>query len=61
MATPHVAGIIALLFEANPDLTPLEVRAVLRDTADPMGSHSAWEVGGGHVDAYEAVGVAIGL
>ena len=61
MATPHVAGIVALLFEANPDLTPLEVRAVLHDTADAMGSHAEWEVGGGHVDAYEAVGVAIAL
>lgn len=61
MATPHVAGIIALLFEANPDLTPLEVRAVLHDTADAIGTHAEWEVGGGHVDAYEAVGVAVGL
>jgi serine protease AprX len=61
MATPHVAGIVALLFEANPALTPLEVKAVLHDTADAMPGRASWEVGGGHVDAYEAVGVAIGL
>ncbi|KAB8198579.1 S8 family serine peptidase [Lysobacter maris] len=61
MATPHVAGIVALLLEANPGLTPLEVKQVLHDTADPMPGRAAWEVGGGHVDAYEAVGVASGL
>jgi serine protease AprX len=61
MATPHVAGIVALLFEANPGLTPLEVREVLRSTADPMAGRQAYEVGSGHVDAHEAAEVAKGL
>jgi len=61
MATPHVAGIVALLFEAKPGLTPLEVKAVLSNTADPMAGRQAYEVGSGHVDAYEAAQVAKGL
>jgi serine protease AprX len=59
MATPHVAGIVALLLEANPSLTPLEVKAILEDSADAM-PNAAHEVGAGHVDAYEAVGLATG-
>ncbi|MGN7917251.1 S8 family peptidase [Lysobacter sp. 22409] len=61
MATPHVAGIVALLFEANPGLSPLEVKQVLQSTADPMTGRQPYEVGSGHVDAYEAAQVAQGL
>jgi serine protease AprX len=58
MATPHVAGIVALLLEANPALDPLEVKEILGATANPMPGRQRYEVGSGHVDAYEAVGVA---
>jgi subtilisin family serine protease len=34
MASPHVAGCAALLLQANPDLTPLQVRSILQNTAD---------------------------
>ena len=61
MATPHVAGIVALLLQANPGLTPLEVKQTLTATADPIAGRSAYEVGSGQVDAYEAVQVAEGL
>jgi len=60
MATPHVAGIVALLFESNPALTPAEVKQILVDTANPMPGRAAFEVGAGHVDAYEAGAVAAG-
>jgi serine protease AprX len=33
MATPHVVGIVALLREADPDLTPAQVQDVLENTA----------------------------
>ncbi len=35
MASPHVAGGVALLLEARPKLTPKEVRDVLLNSADP--------------------------
>jgi len=60
MATPHVAGIVALLFEANPSLTPALVKSILAATANPMPGRAAFEVGAGHVDAYEAGAVASG-
>ncbi len=60
MATPHVAGIVALLFEANPALTPADVKQILVDTANPMPGRAAFEVGAGHVDAYEAGATAAG-
>jgi serine protease AprX len=60
MATPHVAGVVALLFEANPSLTQLEVKDILSSSADPMPGRSSFEVGAGHVDAYEAVAIASG-
>ncbi len=35
MAAPHVAGIAALMLQANPDLTPAEVERILIETATP--------------------------
>jgi subtilisin family serine protease len=35
MATPHVTGVVALMFEADPTLTWSDVRTRLRDGADP--------------------------
>lgn len=60
MSTPHVAGIIALMLEANPNLTPLQVKAILEDTATNMAGRESWEVGAGHVNAYAAVSAALG-
>jgi hypothetical protein len=56
MASPHVAGIAALLLQANPKLSPGEVKSSLMNTADAIQSKdSVYEVGAGLVDAYEAV------
>jgi serine protease AprX len=54
MAAPHVAGIVALLVDANPALTPLQVKEILQATATPI-PYAAWEAGAGYVDAYAAV------
>lgn len=55
MATPHVAGIVALLLEAEPTLSPDEVKKVLQDTATNMPGYESWEVGTGYVNAYAAL------
>jgi subtilisin family serine protease len=56
MSAPHVAGLVALLLEANPTLTPEEVRVILGATARDLldagrDIHSGW----GMVDAPAAL------
>ncbi|MBF9143586.1 S8/S53 family peptidase [Hymenobacter properus] len=58
MATPHVAGIVALLLEAKPSLSPAQVKDLLTKTASNMPGHESWEVGAGYVNAYAAVDAA---
>ncbi|MEC5423795.1 S8 family serine peptidase [Virgibacillus sp. C22-A2] len=58
MATPHVAGIIALMLEANPLLSPSEVKELLQQSATNMPGYETWEVGAGYVNAYAAVDAA---
>lgn len=55
MATPHVAGIVALMLEADETLTPAEVKNILQDTSTPMNGYETWEAGSGYVNAYDAV------
>lgn len=56
MASPHVAGIAALLLQAHPEYTPLDIKTTLMNTADSLkDKYSVYEVGAGRVDAYEAV------
>ena len=67
-ATPITAGVVALMLEANPALTPAEVREILHQTAErhPDMQRSAanlsakWDHrhGYGMIDAYAAVRMA---
>jgi serine protease AprX len=59
-ACPHVSGVVALMLEANPLLTPDEVVTILRATANPM-PYEERVVGAGYVDAHNAVRRAMGL
>ncbi len=61
MAAPHVAGVVALMLEANPRLTPSAVRSILMNTASPMATYAPWQVGGGLVNARAAVEEALTL
>lgn len=58
MATPHVSGTVALMLEANPALTPDEVKSRLQSTATPMPGYATHEAGAGFLDAFEAVRAA---
>ncbi|AKQ47557.1 peptidase S8 [Rufibacter radiotolerans] len=55
MATPHLAGVVALMLEANPSLSPAQVKAILQKTATNMPGRESWEVGAGYANAYAAV------
>src|SRR5213595_3795992 len=56
MATPHVAGVVALMQEAaGGTLTPDQIREVLTSTARPLAGYGEWEVGAGYMDAFAAV------
>ncbi|PYS48973.1 MAG: hypothetical protein DMF68_11490 [Acidobacteria bacterium] len=59
-ACPHVTGVVALMLEANPLLTPDDVVTTLRATANPM-PYEERVVGAGYVDAHNAVRRALGL
>ena len=58
MATPHVAGVVALMLQAKPDLKPQHVIDILEGTADNMPAYEIFEVGLGHLDALGAVQAA---
>lgn len=61
MATPHVAGIVALMLEANPNLAPANVSDIIKRTATNMTGRLPWEAGAGHINAYTAVAEAAGV
>ncbi|MBW3665197.1 MAG: S8 family serine peptidase [Actinobacteria bacterium] len=55
-SAPHTAGVVALLLEANPELTPDVIQQVLQVTATPMRDGAPfWQSGYGVVDAAAAV------
>lgn len=61
MASPHIAGAAAVLLQAQPRLTPAQVRLALQATATPVkapgdkGDLPFWEVGYGFVNLDRAV------
>ena len=55
MATPFIAGTVALMLDADPSLTPDEIKQILQDTATRMPGYQEFEVGAGYLNAYAAV------
>ena len=68
-AAPAVTGIVALIWEANENLTPLQIKEILKHTSERRGEPSAPEIdpywnrefGYGMVDALAAVELALFL
>jgi subtilisin family serine protease len=54
-ATAHVSGIVALLLERNPQLSPREVRDLLIDSGRPVNRNDPETASIRHVDACEAL------
>jgi len=69
MSCPHIAGLVALMHEANPSLTPKDVKEILRETAEARGTPYNTSLdpkydtayGFGIADAYGAVRRALDL
>jgi serine protease AprX len=55
MATPFIAGTVALMLDADPTLNPDEVKQILQQTASQMPGYDEYQVGAGYVNAYAAV------
>ena len=55
MATPCVAGTIALMLSKDPELTPAQIDEILERTAVPLSAHKSNDFGSGRVDALAAV------
>ncbi|RAI35333.1 S8 family peptidase, partial [Rhodoplanes roseus] len=55
VAAAHVSGVIALMLEKRPDLSPDEVRAILAGSAAPIAGTTETETGAGLVDPVKAL------
>ncbi|HJR19321.1 MAG TPA: S8 family serine peptidase [Actinomycetota bacterium] len=68
MASPHVAGAAAILLQANPALTPEQIRFALQSTARPVFAEvdgkkrtlGFWQAGYGYIDLAAAVELVTG-
>jgi subtilisin family serine protease len=56
IAAAHVTGVVALMLERNPNLTPADVRRILSGTARPLGPSHLF--GAGLVDPVRAIEMA---
>ena len=61
MATPHVAGVAALMLQADPTLSVDQIETTIKETAVPLsGPVPNNDYGWGRVDAYAAVAAVAG-
>ncbi|MCQ9182393.1 S8 family serine peptidase [Streptomyces sp. IBSBF 2953] len=55
MATPHIAGLVALMKSANPSLTPAQIEAAIKSNARPLPGACSGGCGAGLADAARTV------
>ena len=55
VATAHVSGVIALMLEKRPDLSPDDVRAILASTAKPLPGTKPTQTGAGLINPAQAM------
>jgi serine protease AprX len=53
MAAPHIAGIAAQLFQADPTATPAEIEAAITGTAYRYTGGAAYATAGGRTTSYD--------
>ena len=62
MATPHTAGTMALILQANPNLDHFDIKQILKDTAVDLGASGPDNTyGHGRIDALAAVELALSM
>jgi serine protease AprX len=54
-STPQVAGAIAMMLEANPNLSPAEVKEILQSTTTALPHNYRHEIGAGMLNTHAAV------
>jgi subtilisin family serine protease len=56
MATPHVSGLAALIWSFAPSLSHIQIRNIIQDTADDLGT-AGWDqyFGHGRINAWNAL------
>jgi subtilisin family serine protease len=57
MASPHVAGVAALVMAYSPGMSILEVKAIILGSVDPNASLKGITVTGGRLNALRAIGI----
>lgn len=61
MSAPHITGIVALLYQAYPRITPDQVKSTLVKTASKLQSYQEYQVGAGVVNTLKAAAYALKL
>jgi serine protease AprX len=56
-----VSGTVALMLQANPALTPDQIKSTLEGSATPTPGYEEYQVGAGYLNAFLAVTVALML
>ncbi|TYS58613.1 S8 family serine peptidase [Sutcliffiella horikoshii] len=59
MATPHVAGAVAILLQQNPEATPQELKETLMNTAKKLPNYQPYHIGTGRIDIVKALNTDI--